>query len=69
MLSEAKARSFCGTPPVADPSEAPMNRWSPYFLSIVSQTLMSAGASADVLTGGIKLAAPTTSTELSATLT
>jgi hypothetical protein len=23
MLSEAKARSFCGTPPVADPSEAP----------------------------------------------
>src|SRR6266436_8464771 len=44
MLSEAKARSFCGTPPVADPSEAPMNRWSPYFLSIVSQTLMSAGA-------------------------
>jgi len=31
-------------PPVADPSEAPMNRWSPYFLSIVSQTLMSAGA-------------------------
>jgi hypothetical protein len=39
MLSEAKARSFCGTPPVADPSEAPMNRWSPYFLSI-----MSAGA-------------------------
>src|SRR5712692_8615035 len=44
MLSEAKARSFCGTPPVADPSEAPMNRWSPYFLSIVSQTFMSAGA-------------------------
>jgi hypothetical protein len=43
MLSEAKARSFRGTPPVADPSEAPMNRWSPYFLSIVSQTLMSAG--------------------------
>jgi hypothetical protein len=22
MLSEAKARSFCGTPPVADPIEA-----------------------------------------------
>src|SRR5882762_3491877 len=41
MLSEAKARSFCGAPPVADPSEAPMNRWSPYFLSIVSQTFMS----------------------------
>jgi hypothetical protein len=31
MLSEAKARSFCGAPPAADPSEAPMNRWSPYF--------------------------------------
>jgi hypothetical protein len=44
MLSEAKARSFCGTPPVADPSEVPMNRWSPNFLSILSQTLMSAGA-------------------------
>jgi len=42
MQSEAKARSFCGTPPVADSGEAPMNRWSPYFLSIVSQTLMSA---------------------------
>ena len=44
MLSEAKARSFCGTPSVADPSEAPMNRWPPYFLSTLSQTLMSAGA-------------------------
>src|SRR6267154_2645797 len=44
MLSVAKARSFCGTPPVADPGEAPMNGWSPYFLSIVSQTFMSAGA-------------------------
>ena len=44
MLSKAKARSFCGTLPVADPSEAPMSRWSPYFLSILSQTLMSAGS-------------------------
>src|SRR6266566_3599176 len=35
MLSEAKARSFCGTPPVADPIEAPMNRWSPYFYLLV----------------------------------
>jgi len=33
LLSEAKARSFCGTPPVADPSEAPMNRWFAYFLA------------------------------------
>jgi hypothetical protein len=43
MLSEAKAQS-----PVRRlwliPSEAPMNRWSSYFLSILSQTLMSAGA-------------------------
>src|SRR6266481_6901051 len=31
MLSEAKARAFCGTPPVADPIEAPMNRWSHTF--------------------------------------
>jgi putative oxidoreductase len=35
MLSDAKAQSFSDTPPVADPSEAPMNRWSPYFLSIL----------------------------------
>jgi dihydrofolate reductase len=27
MLSEANAQSFCGTLPVADPSEAPINRW------------------------------------------
>ena len=43
MLSEAKAQS-----PVRRlwliPSEAPMNRWSPYFLSVLSQPLMSAGA-------------------------
>jgi putative oxidoreductase len=34
MLSEAKARSFLRSPPVADPSEAPRN-WSPYFLSVL----------------------------------
>jgi hypothetical protein len=37
LAGEAKARSFCGTPPVADPSVAPGNRWSLCFLSIVSQ--------------------------------
>ena len=35
MLSEARAPSFSGTPPLADPSEAPGNRWSPYFLRIL----------------------------------
>jgi len=35
MLIEAQAQSFLRSPPVADPSEAPMNRWSPYFLSIL----------------------------------
>jgi len=50
MLSEAKARSFCGTPPVADPSEAPMNRWSPYFLSIVSQNSHERGRERKVRT-------------------
>jgi hypothetical protein len=29
--------------PVADPSEASMNRWSTYFLSILSQFRISAG--------------------------
>ena len=31
MLSEVKAQSFCGTPAVADPSEAAMNRRPPTF--------------------------------------
>ena len=34
MLNEAKGRSFLRYAACeADPSEAPMNRWSPYFLS------------------------------------
>jgi hypothetical protein len=31
MLGEANALSFCGTPPVADPNEVPMNRWTHTF--------------------------------------
>jgi hypothetical protein len=44
MLSEAKAQSFSSTPPVAVPSKAPMNRWSPSFLNMLTQTPMSADA-------------------------
>ena len=50
MLSEAKAQSFCATPTVADAGEAPMNGYSPYFVSILRRTLMSAGAKEGVRT-------------------
>jgi hypothetical protein len=46
----AKAQSFCGAPTVADAGEAPMNGYSPYFVSILRRTLMSAGAKEGVRT-------------------
>jgi hypothetical protein len=50
MLSGVKARSFCGTPTVADAGEAPMNGYSPYFVSILGRTLMGPGAKEGVRT-------------------
>jgi len=50
ILSDAKAQSFCGTPTVSDAGEAPMTGYSPYFVSILGRTLMSAGAKEGVRT-------------------
>ena len=40
MLSEAR-RGSSAIRTLSLIQEAPMNRWSPYFMSIVSQTIMS----------------------------